>query len=48
MQTFETSNGVYTGETLDNKMHGLGLLVYDSGDVYFGDFESHEKHGEGI
>ena len=35
---------MYTGEYENGQMNGIGLLIYDSGDAYFGEFFDNEKH----
>jgi hypothetical protein len=37
----------YTGDEIDGKPHGHGILVYDNGDIYEGDFENGIPHGKG-
>ena len=37
----------YTGQWLNNKMHGQGHMIYSDGNQYIGEFESDQKHGKG-
>jgi hypothetical protein len=38
---------VYEGEWCDEKMHGVGLCTYNSGDVYEGTFHQNARFGQG-
>ena len=38
---------VYYGEYVNGKRHGKGIMVYNNGRVYEGDWECDYKHGEG-
>ena len=42
------SNCKYLGEEKDNKINGLGIVVFDDGDKYEGEFIDYEKNGIGI
>jgi hypothetical protein len=43
----ETPVGTYTGEFVENKMHGKGKFTYKDGSVYVGGFAEGLKHGKG-
>ena len=38
----------YSGEWLNNKMHGQGLMKYNESEQYKGEFLDDKKHGFGI
>lgn len=37
----------YSGEWLDDKCHGYGVMKYKIGDVYTGQWVAHQRHGHG-
>ena len=37
----------YTGEWLNNKMHGHGHLIWPDGKEYIGEFAEDKRHGNG-
>jgi len=38
---------LYTGDWVDNRMHGLGIYYYDNGDKYEGEWNDSQRHGKG-
>jgi hypothetical protein len=40
-------DSVYRGEVVDNKRHGLGVIVYNNGRVYEGSWLFDKRHGKG-
>nr|XP_054750353.1 alsin-like isoform X1 [Lytechinus pictus] len=38
---------IFEGQWLEGKMHGVGILRYQNGDVYEGEFQDGVKHGHG-
>ena len=49
VETITYSDGAkYTGETLNGKMHGKGILYYADGTVYDGMFSSGFPEGKGV
>ena len=38
----------YHGEWKNNKMHGFGIIVWPSGDVFEGEFHEDKKNGFGV
>ena len=41
--TLDEHEGVYEGETKNNKMHGIGKFTFDDGYIYEGTFENGER-----
>jgi hypothetical protein len=41
-------SGTYTGEWLNDRPHGIGTLVFPSGDRYEGNFVDGQYHGRGV
>ena len=46
-EVIEYSNAKYSGDVVDGKEHGYGILTYDSGIVYKGEFKNGKKEGYG-
>jgi hypothetical protein len=40
--------GTYTGDLSNGKRHGVGKMVYDSGNTYEGGFKDNLMHGKGL
>lgn len=38
----------YTGDIVDGKKHGRGVLISDDGEIYEGDWENDTRHGKGV
>ena len=38
---------VYYGDITDGKRHGQGILLYENGRIYEGNWECDFKHGQG-
>ena len=45
--TLDEHDGEYTGETIDNQMHGNGKFIFDDGYIYEGIFENGKRIGRG-
>ena len=46
-EVIEFTNAKYSGDVVDGKEHGYGVLKYDSGKVYRGEFKNGEMDGYG-
>ena len=46
-EVIEFTNAKYSGEVVDGKEHGYGVLTYDSGTIYKGEFKNGKKDGYG-
>lgn len=42
------SNGAYVGEKKNGSRNGVGMYVYDNGDLYIGEWRNGEKDGYGF
>ena len=40
-------NGVYEGETNKEKRHGVGIMIFENGLAYFGEWADDHAHGQG-
>ena len=41
------SGATYTGDWLNNKIHGYGIMNYADGYTYEGEWENHKRNGKG-
>jgi hypothetical protein len=48
LSTKEYDNGLYKGQLVDNKREGKGIMYYNCGDKYEGEYKNDEKDGKGI
>ena len=44
----EYENGLYQGELVNNKREGKGVMYYNCGDKYVGEYKNDQKDGKGI
>lgn len=46
--TWKNTGKKYTGEWMNNRMHGKGHMIYSDGKEYIGDFDNDLRHGQGL
>lgn len=46
IKILEYRNGIYQGETKNNKKHGAGILITDQGQIFVGNWKLDQLYGQ--